>query len=314
LVLGSNTLYGTTIFGGPLGAGVVFAVNTDGTDFRVVDGLGNAVGYDPVALLVLDGGLLYGTTYAGGTNGGGTVFSMQTDGSNVLVVHSFGGDDGAAPYNGVAIASNRIYGTTSSGGPGGVLFGNGTVYAVNTDGTGFKVLHQFTGGPDGRFPTDTPVVCGSTLYGTATGGGAGSGTVFAVNADGTAFTILYTFTNGADGSEPWGSLVESGNTLYGTTALAGSNGSGTIYALTLPSEPAIDTNSMSVVGGLLQIVVTGVTPGATIYVQACSNLSRATTWLPIATNVTSGANLAITGLSVTNAAYRFFRVVETLPP
>jgi hypothetical protein len=71
---------------------------------------------------------------------------------------------------------------------------------------------------------------------------------------------------------------------------------------------------MAVSGGLLQFVVNGLTPGATVYVQASSNLSSAGTWASVATNVTTGTSLTISGLSLTNANHRFFRVLETSPP
>ena len=75
--------------------------------------------------------------------------------------------------------------------------GNGTVFAVNTDGTGFTTLHSFTGGSDGADPNAGLILSGNTLYGTAShGGSSGNGTVFAVNTDGTGFTNLHSFTAG----------------------------------------------------------------------------------------------------------------------
>ena len=48
--------------------------------------------------------------------------------------------DGAYPAAGLILSGNTLYGTASGGGTNG----NGTVFAVNTDGTGFTVLHTFT--------------------------------------------------------------------------------------------------------------------------------------------------------------------------
>src|SRR5947208_17048446 len=50
--------------------------------------------------------------------------------------------DGAAPYAGLITNSsgNTLFGTTQSGGSSG----NGTVFAVNADGTGFTNLHSLT--------------------------------------------------------------------------------------------------------------------------------------------------------------------------
>ena len=57
-------------------------------------------------------------------------------------LHSFtGGSDGANPNAGLILSSNTLYGTTCIGGTSG----NGTVFALNTDGTGFTTLHNFTG-------------------------------------------------------------------------------------------------------------------------------------------------------------------------
>ncbi|MGO8696154.1 MAG: choice-of-anchor tandem repeat GloVer-containing protein [Limisphaerales bacterium] len=151
----------------------------------------------------------------------------------------------------------------------------------------------------------------STHYETTSSGGAtGSGTVFAVNTDGTSFTVLHRF-NGVDGADSQSSLLLSGNTLYGTTVSGGSNDAGTIFAITLPSIPAIDASSMAVSGGQFQFVVNGLTPGATVYVQASSDLSSTGNWFPVATNVVTATNLTISGLSVTNGNSRFFRVLET---
>src|SRR6266702_4556107 len=47
--------------------------------------------------------------------------------------------DGASP-NSLILSGNTLYGTANGGGSGGA----GTVFALNTDGTGFRTLHNFT--------------------------------------------------------------------------------------------------------------------------------------------------------------------------
>src|ERR1041384_2279489 len=61
------------------------------------------------------------------------------------VLHSFTGSDGAFPYAGLILSGNTLYGTTALGGGSD----GGTVFAVNTDGSGFTNLHSFTGRGDG---------------------------------------------------------------------------------------------------------------------------------------------------------------------
>jgi len=67
---------------------------------------------------------------------------------------------------------------------------------VNTDGTGFTNLYNFTLYQRRSF-SDWPVgLSGNTLCGTANlGGSSGNGTVFAVNTDGSGFTNLHSFHN-----------------------------------------------------------------------------------------------------------------------
>src|SRR6266446_1372749 len=48
--------------------------------------------------------------------------------------------DGAYPQAGLTLSGNTLYGTALRGGSSG----GGTVFAVNTDGTGFTNLHSFT--------------------------------------------------------------------------------------------------------------------------------------------------------------------------
>src|SRR2546429_4860192 len=76
--------------------------------------------------------------------------------------------DGAGPVAGLITNSsgNTLYGTTVNGGGGGW----GTVFAVNTDGTGFTNLHSFNYS-DGANPWAGLILSGHTLYGTTYYGG-----------------------------------------------------------------------------------------------------------------------------------------------
>ena len=255
LILSGNTLYGTTQLGGTNGEGTVFAVHTDGTGFTTLHSFKalinstNSDGANPQAGLFLSGQFLFGTTVNGGTNGNGTVFFLRTDGLYFTNLHNFTAlinstnSDGAKPAAGLILSDLfTLCGTAQSGGTNG----NGTVFAVNADGTGFTVLHTFTAtksgtNSDGATPLGGLIASANdTLYGTANGGGTyGNGTVFALNPDGTGFTNLYSFTafspvyfNNIDGENPYGGLVLSGNTLYGTTHSGGTNNAGTVFAVT----------------------------------------------------------------------------------
>src|SRR5438034_1059284 len=104
--------------------------------------------------------------------------------------------DGTYPLAGLILSGNTLYGTASAGGS----WGYGTVFAFNTDGTGFTNLHNFTAGSDGYSPLTGLILSGNILYGTAVGGGSGGGgTLFKLNTDSTGFTNLHSLT-GRDGT------------------------------------------------------------------------------------------------------------------
>src|SRR5882724_3811102 len=149
--------------------------------------------------------------------------------------------DGINPNAGVIVSGNMVYGTTATAGNSG----KGTIFAVNTNGTGFRILHSFTGGSDGAHPWAGLIVSSNTLYGTAySGGSSGRGTVFALNTDGTGFTNLHNFTanpfgTNSDGAYPIPGLILSSNTLYGTARFGGSSGNGTVFSVPLPPLPPV---------------------------------------------------------------------------
>src|SRR5215467_9688355 len=189
-------------------------------------------GEEPEAGLILDAsGNLYGTTYLGGASGFGTVFKLDPAG-NETVLHSFDGPvEGASPLGGLVMdAVGNLYGTTFVYGSGGY----GTVFRVGKNGK-VKVLHSFSGFPDGRNPTGDLIMdpsgnlYGITLQGGASGisgcadaGSSGCGTVFEMKRDGSE-VILHSFTGPPDGTNPQGGLLRDANgNLYGTTYVGGS--------------------------------------------------------------------------------------------
>jgi len=231
LAFSNGVLYGTTEAGGSAGAGTVFKVNTNGTGFAVLKEFdpGNSDGVNPFAGLTLSGGVLYGTTEAGGNAGAGTVFRMKTDGLGYTVLKNFDFNDadGASPLADLALSGGVLYGTTSEGGGSG----NGTVFAVNTNGTGYTVLKDFNGN-DGANP-NAVMLSGGVLYGTtSTGGTSNNGTLFRLGINEMDCTVLKNFDlNNNDGAYPSGNLILFNGVLYGTTDSGGSLGSGTVFAV-----------------------------------------------------------------------------------
>jgi uncharacterized repeat protein (TIGR03803 family) len=202
-IFSGNIMYGTAYQGGSSGNGTAFAVDTNGAGFRLLHTFTatrtnssgvytNSDGASPHAGLILSGNTFYGTAVRGGTSGYGTVFKVKTDGTGFTNMHNFTGlSDGANPLAGLILSGNTLYGTASQGGSSD----HGTVFAINTNGASFRILHSFTGGSDGANPYAGLILSGTTLYGTAVyGGSSDDGAVFAINTDGTGFTTLHSFT------------------------------------------------------------------------------------------------------------------------
>ncbi|MEY2427500.1 MAG: hypothetical protein QOJ40_385 [Verrucomicrobiota bacterium] len=328
LILSGNTLYGTASGGGGAGNGTVFGVNTDSTGFTILHSFtadsgypsyANSDGWEPDAGLILSGNTLYGTASGGGSAGNGTVFAVNTDGTGFTTLHSFTADsgspayinaDGWEPEAGLILSGNTLYGTASGGGAAG----NGTVFAVNTNGTGFTTLHSFSTGSDGADPQAGLILSGDTLYGTASGGGAaGNGTVFAVNTEGTGFATLHSFTadsgspsyTNSDGWEPDAGLILSGNTLYGTARGGGSSGNGTVFSLSLLPPP-----QLAILPYGPNVILTWPTNATGFTLQSTTNLVSPAGWTAVSPKpvVVNGQNAVTNPVSGPQQFYRLISV------
>lgn len=232
LTLSDGVLYGSTRSGGGSNAGALFRLNTDGTGHQVLKEFRGDDGANPIGSLAVSAGVLYGATYYGGGSGRGTVFRVNTDGSNFAVLKQFTGSPSsvALPIAGVIVLEGVIYGTT--GGLGGRE--SGTLFRMNTDGTGFLVLRSFgSASRDGRYPGAVLAAASGVLYGvTLLGGSLEKGTIFKIQTDGTGYAVLRDF-QGSDGDSPMGGLTLTEGSLYGTTYSGGTLGLGTLFRLDL---------------------------------------------------------------------------------
>jgi uncharacterized repeat protein (TIGR03803 family) len=199
---------------------------------------GSSDGANPYGSIICSNSVLYGMTGWGGSNGYGTIFKVDTDGNNYQVMRNFvgGASDGQKPYGSLTLSGSTLYGMA---GAENTAY-NGVVFKIDTDGSGYQVLHIFAGPPnEGKWPYDSLLLSGSTLYGMTVCGGIyynGSsiwgGTVFKINNDSTGFQVLHNFA-GSPGDGQWspGNLIQSGSTLYGMTYGGGASGRGTIFKI-----------------------------------------------------------------------------------
>jgi uncharacterized repeat protein (TIGR03803 family) len=237
-----GTLYGTASAGGSSGLGVVFKVDTSGTETVLYSFTGGtADGCHPYGGVIQDkSGNLYGTTAECGASGGGTVYKLNTKG-RLTLLHSFAGGttDGCDALGGVIEDKvGNLYGTTAECGASG----GGTVYKLNTKGR-LTLLHSFAGGAsDGALPIYTGLLMDNEgdLYGVTVGGGTSNGgVVYKLSRTG-SLSVLHSFTPTTDGCSPYGTLVmNKAGDLYGTTNLCGSHNGGIVWRVSKANRETV---------------------------------------------------------------------------
>jgi uncharacterized repeat protein (TIGR03803 family) len=247
LLLVGDTFYGTATGIGYHGYddanGVIFKLQTDGSNFTVLTNFSFTNGQSPAGGLVLVSNVLYGTTSLGGSAGNGTIFRLNLDGTQLTTVYDFnfasegGVHNLAGPFGTLVVSAGKFYGTTQFGGSN--IYGS--VFRVNIDGSSFTNLHEFAYA-DGAYPLIGLAVSNGTLYGTTTQGGtSGGGVAFAIKTDGTGLTVLHNFNHAVDSGYPMAPLLVAGNSLYGTASSGGPFGgdNGSLFAINLPAAAVL---------------------------------------------------------------------------
>lgn len=165
-------------------------------------------------LLLLSNETIFFTTIFSGRNDGGVLNTCDTTGTGNDLYHFGHSANGFRPLPGIIKASDgKLYGATTIGGASG----NGVVYAMNADGTGYTKLHEFTDAqgyePSGKLLEASD----GKLYGACRhGGSSGLGCLYRVNKNGTGFEIIYNYSGATAGYSPVGGLIEDGSgVLYG---------------------------------------------------------------------------------------------------
>lgn len=189
------------------------------------------------------GDMLYGRTAVGGAANAGTIFRIATDGSAFESLYAFtaGGDNrlGNQPHHnamlldGSTLIGAALYGGNTAGpssdalltgpkpaGPPTVQTGNGTLFAIDTDGGHYRVLAELDGAPAPSHPHSPPIPGpDGMLYGlTSNGGVHDDGTLYRLAASGDDLVVLHSFEK-ATGNQPHGVLTfdSTGTSLLGMT-------------------------------------------------------------------------------------------------
>lgn len=140
------------------------------------------------------------------------------------------------------INGGKFWGTTSNGGS----TGNGIIFSINMDGTGYSIVHSFSKN-DGSFPLGGLTEYNGKLWGvTSTGGNNDLGVLYRINTDGSGYEVVYHLTPNEGAAI--GRLTVSNGKLWGTGQNGGSTNNGTIFSYSA-AEGMIVRHSFSYTDG-----------------------------------------------------------------
>lgn len=232
----TNEILVTTMeSGGANGVGVIYSINSDGTQGGIAITFNGTNGAKPTGNLVqAEDYKVYGTTSAGGNNNYGVLFRYSPNNpvGTYSVLHHFNGTDGWAPRN-IHLKNNILYGTTNIGGSHTGEYsqdGMGVLYSYNIASNMFNKLIDFEG-TNGENPQGVIHGVDNNLYGlTRQGGDSGFGVLYRFNPANNTYTKLHDFA-GYDGRTPSSSkmMQTTNNVLYGTTTWGGNHDMGVLF-------------------------------------------------------------------------------------
>ena len=230
LIASNSILYGMTTGGGQNGAGVIYSVNTNGSNFsKLRDFPSSAVPVPVGGLIQAADGNLYGLTYFGGTTDEGQLFRMSTNGSGYTGILNFTGNNQVHPIGGLFQASDGfLYG----------VFESGRIFKSTIAGANFSIV-AFSGIDDyGTLPalyeTSTSEIIGINTV----GGANNKGYLFKLSSGGSGYTSIFDFDTDKGFYQSMQDLSSTvtemlPGTLLGSVNMGGASNNGVIFKLTL---------------------------------------------------------------------------------
>jgi len=244
-------LYGLVEAGLGSGAGGVYGLGKDGSDYAVehqciamVTQSWTGSGFThtgdaafPVGGLADGGdGYLYGTSLRGGVYprmdinawSGGTVFKLRKDGSDYQILHSMQPGGLKAPL--LSGSDGLFYGVALAF--GAVPNVNGYVFRIGREVGSYELLHTFDES-NGKNPVGQLVEgADGKLYGLTTQGGTyGVGVAYRMNKDGSGYEVIHHFQTSEGSGFEHGLKLQSDGKLYGAAFGGGNNSKGTVFRM-----------------------------------------------------------------------------------
>jgi len=207
-------LYGTTYDGGAQNVGSIYRIEKATGVLTTVLSFNGANGSYPRGGLMAYGSYFWGTTETG-YYGYGTIFRFNPADDSLVTVKAFDSNNGSGPWSPPVEYAGYLYGTTSGGGGEGK---SGTLYRLDPVSGDFATLVRFQYGVTTLSPRATPVVVGSSLYGTGAGYSV-FGPVYKFDTVTGALTAVPWTNNSPEGAVA--GLVQSGQHLFGVDVSGG---------------------------------------------------------------------------------------------
>lgn len=187
---------------------VVFVINLDGSDYKVVHEFNEASGLSPVSALTVVENTIMGVCKKGGANGQGVIFRFGWNVGDYEPLHSFGSEDQANPGGRLVFWNNRIWGAcTINGGD------NRTLYSVDTSGKNFKLeTAQVT-----SLSANMAAGNGLFFFANVTSNQTTSDRLMRFNDESTEFHTIYEFQN-ANLHSPVSALSTAAGSIFASTS------------------------------------------------------------------------------------------------
>ncbi|MBK7387695.1 MAG: T9SS type A sorting domain-containing protein [Bacteroidetes bacterium] len=222
LSYGQVELWGMTYEGGVNNSGVIFKINSDGTNYNLTHSFSISDGINPMGSLIhATDGNFYGITNSGGPNNLGVMFRYDPNNNNYNTILNFDSTNGGRPHGSlIQRVSGALYGYTTGNGSNGRIFGYHLPWLY------FNMHHfdSLTG-----YLAYGNIHENFFMYGlTSSGGIYGKGVFFKLNSYNGLYTVILNF-DGINGANPQNGFMScSDGKLYATTMNGGNFGYGTI--------------------------------------------------------------------------------------
>ncbi len=236
LIPSGGYLFGASQFGGTNNAGSIFRFDPASGVFQINYSFagGNEGGNPSTGVIKATDTKLYGVNY-GGANGLGTLFRIDQPGNTFETLRPFASASGGTPDAVPMQASDgKLYGVTATGGASGF----GGIYQVNVNGSGYTLIHEFTGtsgakrgkGAGCRGLVEGP---GGMLYGCTNSGGnaTDTGMFFVASTNSVTYNFMHAFDSPGFTKPTNQLLLASDGFFYGATIEGGRANRGGIFRL-----------------------------------------------------------------------------------